>query len=682
MSSTLQCVLNSKRRRNNTSNRLWNNFPAKKINLARLVGHQAINAGHIFIGFTKHENLLISYRISQRVQQRIPDGERELLGHGQYYEMTIYFWRWQNYSRSSLDPRGTNSTSPNSTQDSSSAFIVNSLPLFENCNLSLHPRLIYQEYQGHGYVLAEKRKMANSSGMFLTIFDLKDVCEKRVIKSAHFSFDQGGVLSNWIRCSTNLNGFLANCSTHASFITVEPEQNNTDAKFDRKSSTFDFSSLHFKSSPRKRRHSHTNKSPVRQTTVQKNRGVKKSNSQKNYIKQAMKLEQNATLTPNASTMDTRSISPVFSENREIGQSSDLSEFEDDDIPMVRLLPSKAREPNWAPKRWEEIYKQTKNESSENIIPENNILKNSESKNSDSKNSESKNSESQSNSTSATSRNQDNMNPLGSFNHERFDFGTSRDPSTIKLPLFTAARQFKFQDTTFVGGTAVSCSTIVPFHNFAPLKSNIDTVHKTLDYEKIIFEVINHEKHTLLDYEVTLSTLPEQNLAILTFFLRLNQKFIRKSPSLPGEGNCGTFILTWCLSSNSYKLLSKLSFLKKSVVDEKLLTASKLIDEFDGSSGGIESSSMSRGYESKTDFIWMRTLLSLASESSRNFWIMANKGPEKLENTRRNKEAVLSADREHSKKFSFLHNGKAFLVDVGFQSMTKIKNLFVPVELVL
>ena len=240
MSSTLQCVLNSKRRRNNTSNRLWNNFPAKKINLARLVGHQAINAGHIFIGFTKHENLLISYRISQRVQQRIPDGERELLGHGQYYEMTIYFWRWQNYSRSSLDPRGTNSTSPNSTQDSSSAFIVNSLPLFENCNLSLHPRLIYQEYQGHGYVLAEKRKMANSSGMFLTIFDLKDVCEKRVIKSAHFSFDQGGVLSNWIRCSTNLNGFLANCSTHASFITVEPEQNNTDAKFDRKSSTLTF----------------------------------------------------------------------------------------------------------------------------------------------------------------------------------------------------------------------------------------------------------------------------------------------------------------------------------------------------------------------------------------------------------------------------------------------------------
>jgi len=379
------------------------------------------------------------------------------------------------------------------------------------------------------------------------------------------------------------------------------------------------------------------------------------------------MEQNATLTPNASTMDTRSISPVFSENREICQSSDLSEFEDDDIPMVRLLPSKAREANWAPKRWEEIYKQTKNESSENIIPENNILKNSESKNS----------ESQSNSTSATSRNQDNAN-LGSFNPETSDFGISRDPSTIKLPLFTAARKFKFQDTTFVGGTAVSCSTIVPFHNFAPLKSNIDTVHKTLDYEKIIFEVINHEKHTLLDYEVTFSTLPEQNLVVLTFYLRLNQKFIRKSPSLPGEGNCGTFILSWCLTSNSYKLLSKLSFVKKSVVDEKLLCASKLIEnsDFDGNSGGNETG-MSRGYESRTDFIWMRTLLSFASESSRNFWVMAKNGP-KVENSRRNREAVLSADREHSKKFSFLHNGKAFLD----RSMPKIKNLFVPIELVL
>jgi len=57
--------------------------------------------------------------------------------------------------------------------------------------------------------------------------------------------------------------------------------------------------------------------------------------------------------------------------------------------------------------------------------------------------------------------------------------------------------------------------------------------------------------------------------------------------------------------------------------------------------------------------------------------MAKNGPE-VENSRRNREAVLSADREHSKKFSFLHNGKAFLD----RSMPKIKNLFVPIELVL
>merc|ERR1711893_143141 len=128
-----------------------------------------------------------------------------------------------------------------------------------------------------------------------------------------------------------------------------------------------------------------------------------------------------------------------------------------------------------------------------------------------------------------------------------------EPSTIKLPLYKAARQFKFQDTTFIGGCSSSSSiaVMIPFHNFAPLSSNINTTHKTLDYEKVISEVIDHEKYTLLDYEVALSVLPEQKTVLLTFFLRLNKKIIRTSPTLPGEGNCGSFILSWCLLSNSY-----------------------------------------------------------------------------------------------------------------------------------
>ena len=217
--------------------------------------------GHIFLGFCRWKNCLLSYQAN---------GDQDDLEESSL-KFKLTYWAWHDLSQK--------------------ATAHATIEFFKGIEIHIHPSIIYQEDDKNVYILGDTRQ--NQGFLYITIYSLSDI-GKDLTPSVSYKLARGGIVRHWIRSSIIDNGFLGNFGTHMSYIKLISPENSFQAPID----TFSFQK-------------------VLKTIPFRARIPFKSSKLNSTFTKIVKMELNATNTPGTSINYERSINQWRQERPEL-----------------------------------------------------------------------------------------------------------------------------------------------------------------------------------------------------------------------------------------------------------------------------------------------------------------------------------------------------------------------------
>lgn len=176
-----------------------------KYYLENSIHESFLKQGHIFLGFSKFQNFLVSYQVVKLDESPTTQNGVTNFFEETEFSVVLNFWSWQNLS--------------------TPAVLKNSIPLFKNIQITDENfKLFYLEQQEKIILLAQNSSLQS---YYVTIFKIDDFQTRVDFK---FYAEEHESVTNsefWIQKSGHLDGFLGNFGGFGIFVAEDGAESDS-----------------------------------------------------------------------------------------------------------------------------------------------------------------------------------------------------------------------------------------------------------------------------------------------------------------------------------------------------------------------------------------------------------------------------------------------------------------------